>query len=72
MRQRLISGLLVAATLALPGAAVAGSKGRKNTAMVLTGVSTSQCVDLTARDAADRNYRCVVVEDAVSAHAFHS
>jgi hypothetical protein len=42
MRQRLISGLLVAATLALPGAAVAGSKGRKNTAMVLTGVAAHQ------------------------------
>jgi nicotinamidase-related amidase len=34
--------------------------------LVLTGVSTSQCVDLTARDAADRGYRCVVVEDAVA------
>ena len=34
--------------------------------IVFTGVSTSQCVDLTARDAADRGYRCVVVEDAVA------
>lgn len=34
--------------------------------LVFTGVSTSQCVDLTARDAADRGYRCVVVEDAVA------
>lgn len=34
--------------------------------IVLTGVSTSQCVDLTARDAADRGYRSVIVEDAVA------
>jgi nicotinamidase-related amidase len=34
--------------------------------LILTGVSTSQCVDLTARDAADRGYECVVVEDAVA------
>jgi biuret amidohydrolase len=34
--------------------------------LVLTGVSTSQCVDLTARDAADRGYRALIVEDAVA------
>jgi nicotinamidase-related amidase len=34
--------------------------------LLLCGVSTSQCVDLTARDAADRGYRCVMVEDAVA------
>lgn len=34
--------------------------------LVVTGVSTSQCVDLTARDAADRGYACTVVEDAVA------
>ena len=34
--------------------------------LVFTGVSTSQCIDLTARDAADRGYHCVVVEDAVA------
>jgi nicotinamidase-related amidase len=34
--------------------------------LVFTGVSTSQCVDLTARDAADRGYQCVIVEDAVA------
>jgi nicotinamidase-related amidase len=36
------------------------------TSVVFTGVSTSQCVDLTARDAADRGYSCLVVEDAVA------
>ena len=35
-------------------------------AVVFSGVSTSQCVDLTARDAADRGYRALVVEDAVA------
>jgi biuret amidohydrolase len=34
--------------------------------LVFTGVSTSQCVDLTARDAADRGYGCLIVEDAVA------
>jgi biuret amidohydrolase len=34
--------------------------------IVVTGVSTSQCVDLTARDAADRGYASLVVEDAVA------
>ena len=34
--------------------------------LVFTGVSTSQCVDLTARDAADRGYGCIIVEDAVA------
>ena len=43
------------------------------TTLVFTGVSTSQCVDLTARDAADRGYRCLVVEDAVAEdrHEWH-
>lgn len=36
------------------------------TSLLFAGVSTSQCVDLTARDAADRGYRCVIVEDAVA------
>ena len=41
--------------------------------LVFSGVSTSQCVDLTARDAADRGYRCIVVEDAVAEdrHEWH-
>jgi nicotinamidase-related amidase len=34
--------------------------------LVHTGVSTSQCIDLTARDAADRGYTSVIVEDAVA------
>jgi nicotinamidase-related amidase len=34
--------------------------------LVHTGLSTSQCIDLTARDAADRGYTSVVVEDAVA------
>jgi nicotinamidase-related amidase len=34
--------------------------------LLFTGVSTSQCVDLTARDAADRGYQCLIVEDAVA------
>ncbi|MGI9659732.1 MAG: cysteine hydrolase family protein [Gaiellaceae bacterium] len=44
------------------------------TTLVFVGVSTSQCVDLTARDAADRGYRCVIVEDAVAEdrHEWHT
>jgi len=43
------------------------------TTLVFVGVSTSQCVDLTARDAADRGYRCLIVEDAVAEdrHEWH-
>lgn len=32
--------------------------------LVLGGVATNACVDTTARDAADRGYKCVLVEDA--------
>lgn len=42
MRQKLISGLLaaaVAAGLALPGAALASSKGRRNTAIGVSGLA---------------------------------
>jgi len=45
MRQKLIARLLVAAvgiSLLLPGVAIAGSKGRKNTALLLTGVAAHQ------------------------------
>lgn len=34
--------------------------------LVVGGVSTSHCVDLTSRDAADRGYEVVIVEDAVA------
>lgn len=32
--------------------------------LVVTGISTSQCVETTARDASDRGFNCVLVEDA--------
>src|SRR5438552_19122803 len=44
-RWRVVSGLMVAvlaAGLVLPGAALAGSKGRKTTALILTGVAAHQ------------------------------
>ena len=34
--------------------------------LVLTGVVTSACVDTTARDAADRGYDCVIVDEATA------
>lgn len=33
--------------------------------LLFTGVSTNMCVDGTARDAVDRGYRCILVEDAL-------
>ena len=36
------------------------------TSIIFAGVSTSQCVDLTARDAADRGFQCIIVEDCVA------
>jgi nicotinamidase-related amidase len=36
--------------------------------LFFAGVATDVCVDLTARDAADRGYGCVIVEDACAAH----
>ncbi len=35
--------------------------------LVITGISTNSCVETTARDAADRGYRCVLVDDACGA-----
>ncbi|MEC5423392.1 isochorismatase family cysteine hydrolase [Virgibacillus sp. C22-A2] len=32
--------------------------------LFMTGVSTSTCVETTARDASDRGYECVLIEDA--------
>ena len=32
--------------------------------LVITGVGTDICVETTARDAADRGYKCILVEDA--------
>jgi nicotinamidase-related amidase len=33
---------------------------------VITGISTNHCVETTARDAADRGYGCVVVDEATA------
>ena len=35
--------------------------------LLFTGVSTNSCVEGTARDAADRGYRCLLVEDGCGA-----
>ena len=35
--------------------------------LVFTGISTNMCVDSTARDAADRGFDCVLVEDCCGA-----
>jgi len=35
--------------------------------LVFTGVSTNSCVEGTARDAADRGYRCLLIEDGCGA-----
>jgi nicotinamidase-related amidase len=32
--------------------------------LVITGVGTNHCVETTARDAADRDYKCILLEDA--------
>ncbi len=36
--------------------------------LVFTGVATHACVENTARDAADRGYLCVLVDDACATH----
>jgi nicotinamidase-related amidase len=40
------------------------SAGIRN--LVLTGVATNGCVEITARDAADRGYGCVIVDQATA------
>jgi nicotinamidase-related amidase len=35
--------------------------------IIITGVSTNSCVEGTARDAADKGYKCVIAEDACGA-----
>lgn len=35
--------------------------------LVIAGISTNSCVETTARDAADRGYRCVLVDDGCGA-----
>ena len=37
------------------------------TQLCFTGVSTNSCVEGTARDAADRGFQCVIVEDGCGA-----
>lgn len=39
------------------------------TSLVVTGVATPFCVETTARDAADRGFRVVVVDDACATHS---
>lgn len=34
--------------------------------LVITGISTNACVETTARDAADRGYACVIVEEGTA------
>ena len=35
--------------------------------LIFAGVSTNMCVGTTARDAADRGYRCLLIEDCCGA-----
>lgn len=41
--------------------------------LLFTGVSTNMCVETTARDAADKGFRCVLIEDGcgASAQSYH-
>ncbi len=51
--------------------AILWNKGVKN--LLFTGVTTNMCVETTARDAADRGFNCVLVEDGCAAtiHEHH-
>ena len=40
-------------------------------ALVIAGVVTNGCVEMTARDASDRGYLCTLVEDACAAYNAH-
>lgn len=40
--------------------------------LLFAGVSTNMCVESTVRDAADRGFRCVVVEDCCGGDAQHT
>ncbi len=37
--------------------------------LVITGVATNSCVETTARDASDRGYNCILIEDACCARS---
>jgi biuret amidohydrolase len=41
--------------------------------LIIAGVVTNVCVETTARDAADRGYKCILVDDACAAQSqeFH-
>jgi biuret amidohydrolase len=41
-------------------------KHRGLTSLIITGVSTNMCVETTARDAADRGYACILVDDGMA------
>jgi nicotinamidase-related amidase len=51
--------------------AILWSRGLKY--LLFTGVSTNMCVETTARDAADKGFRCVLIEDGcgASAQSYH-
>jgi len=48
-------------------------RGRGVSALVMTGLATSQCVDTTARDGSDRGYAIVFAEDCLADYSadFH-
>ncbi|MCK5205442.1 MAG: isochorismatase family protein [Desulfobacterales bacterium] len=50
-----------------------GSRSKGLEYLLFTGVSTNMCVETTARDAADKGFRCVLIEDGcgASAQSYH-